>query len=92
MNPEQYMNIANYQGRVQAIVWEAREYFSATVLADAVSLVEHGEAPEGMRILAWLIVSEGTKVPRRFIEDVREHASGLIDDEDMPKNLLDFAR
>lgn len=80
----------DYLGRVRAIIWTASDYVSADGIKRVQHLVDHGEPAEGMCSLAWVIVNEQRQVPRSLIRDIREHATGLVDEEAMPGNLDDF--
>ena len=82
----------DYLGRVQAIVWEASKYISATGIQRVQHLVDHGEPAEGMCTLAWTIVNEQRRVPADLIRAIRSHAAGLVDEEFMPENLDHYGR
>jgi hypothetical protein len=77
----------DYLGRVQAIVWWAADYLSPSGIAQAQELVSHGEPAEGLCYLAWGIVNEDVRVPRKLVDDIREHVRGIVDDQHMPASL-----
>ena len=85
------MTADDYLGRVQAVAWEATSYLSPTSTAEVLRLIDHGEPAEAMCSLAWAVVKEGVRVPRRMIEAIRAYAAGIVDDGSMPPNLSDYA-
>jgi hypothetical protein len=82
--PEQYLE------RVLETISLASRYVSASGIEQVQHLVSHGEPAEGMRSLAWIIVSERRRVPMDLIRSVRALAAGLVDDKFMPENLDSF--
>lgn len=84
-------SLDDYLGRVTAALWLASEYVSATGLAEAQRLVDHGEPAEGMCILAWVIVNEDVRVPASLIRDIRALSEELVAAEQLPPGLDDHA-
>lgn len=81
----------DYLGRVQATVWLASDHVSASGLAEAQRLVDHGEPAEGMCVLAWVIVNEDVRVPASLIRDIRALSEELVPAEELPATLDDHA-
>ena len=79
--------LEEYLGRVQATVWRAADFVSASGVAEAQRLVDHGEPAEGMCILAWVIVNEDVYVPASLIGDIRELSEELVPPEQLPPTL-----
>jgi hypothetical protein len=84
-------HLDDYLGRVRATLWLAADYVSATGLAEAKRLVDHGEPAEGMCVLAWIIVSEDVRVPADLIRDIRALSEELVPPEELPASLDDHA-
>ncbi|WP_442298187.1 hypothetical protein [Terrabacter sp. RAF57] len=63
---------------------EVRGKVPAMDLADARSLLDHGEPAEGISILAWVLVQEGVAVTDEMAAKVRRLTSELIDPQDLP--------
>lgn len=86
MTPEEYL------GRVRATAWHAADYLPSKRLEEVHRLIDHGEPAEGLRSLAWVIVSERIEVPVSVVDAIYEYTAGLIDDEFMPPDLREYAR
>lgn len=63
---------------------EVRSLVPAIDLADARSLLDHGEPAEGVSILAWVLAREGTVITSELAAKVRRLTADLVDPEDMP--------
>jgi len=79
--------IDDYLGRVLVTVWSAAGWVSKEGLARVQHLVDHGEPAEGMRSLAWAIVTEKTLVPVSVIRSIRNYSAELVPVEFMPEDL-----
>ena len=82
MNP-----LEEYLGRVREALSSAESHLSMEGVAEARRLVDHGEPAEGMCILAWVIVNEDARVPRRLIDEIKYLAGEIVRSEDMPAML-----
>ncbi|WP_136040871.1 MULTISPECIES: hypothetical protein [unclassified Microbacterium] len=79
-----------YLVRVQETLRQAAEYLPSESLRYARSMIEHGEAPEGLCQLAWAIVTEKASVPRSLVDAIHRDIDGLVEDEFMPPNLSEY--
>lgn len=70
LTDEQRRAMEDYLGRVQALVigqdWLLPEDFGTVW-----HLIDHGEAPEGLRTLAWIISDNRQPVPAHVVADIR---------------------
>lgn len=90
ITPEQREAMERYLEDVRALVAQVSANFPAIAMSDVVSLVEHGEAPEGMRELAWAISRSGVSVPENVVLSIRKYSAGFVDESDLPADLDDF--
>ncbi len=84
MTPDEYL------GAVRALAWQAGDYLPEERLTNVRSLIDHGEPAEGLCSLAWVIVTDGVRVPRNVITAIREFTDGIVDEEFMPPDLENF--
>ena len=80
-------SLDDYLGHVQATVWSAAGWVSKEGLERVQHLVDHGEPAEGMRSLAWIIVTEKTMVPATLIQAIWQYSEELVASEFMPQDL-----
>jgi len=91
VNPEDYQKAVEYLATVRRLAQETARYVPIDRLYSANRLIDHGEPAEGVAYLAWAIVQEEVLVPAVLIKRIRECASGIVADRDMPSNFEDFA-
>lgn len=63
---------------------EVQSLVPAIQLADARSLLDHGEPAEGVAILAWVLDQQGVPVTTGIAATVRRLTVELIDPKDLP--------
>ncbi|MAY94958.1 MAG: hypothetical protein CMH84_00245 [Nocardioides sp.] len=63
---------------------EVRGMVPAIDLADARSLLDHGEPAEGVSILAWVLAEQGITITNEMAAKVRRLTAELIDPQDLP--------
>ncbi len=68
---------------------EVRGMVPAIDLADARSLLDHGEPAEGVSILAWVLAREDVPITEEMAAKVRRLTAGLIGPEDLPTQFRD---
>lgn len=68
---------------------EVRGMVPAINLADARSLLDHGEPAEGVSILAWVLAQEGVAITGAMAAEVRRLTAGLVDPRDLPAQFRD---
>lgn len=76
-----------YVGRVRGLLIELSDRLTTEQCDEVEHLISHGEPAEGMRTLAWILVETGRKVPADVVARLREFASDLVPEEDMPPGL-----
>jgi hypothetical protein len=68
---------------------EVRGMVPAIDLADARSLLDHGEPAEGVSILAWVLTQNGVTTTAEMAAKVRRLTAELIDRQDLPAPVRD---
>jgi hypothetical protein len=63
---------------------EVRGMVPAIDLADARSLLDHGEPAEGVSNLAWVLAQEGVPITKEMAAKVRRLTAEMIVPEDLP--------
>lgn len=82
----------DYMARCRALVANLQGVLPSNELQLANHFIDHGEAPEGMRALAWAIVEGKIVVEPEIVDKIREYAADFIDESDMPQDLDSFIR
>ena len=77
----------DYIGRCRGLVISLSEILSPDECAEVEHLIDHDEAPEAMRSLAWIIVEGDKRVPAEAVAAIRELSAGFVADEHMPAAL-----
>lgn len=68
---------------------DVRGMVPAIDLADARSLLDHGEPAEGVSILAWVLAQQGVEITSEMATTVRRLTADLIDPQDLPAQFRD---
>jgi hypothetical protein len=82
MNPHE-----KYLAEVREVLKSAENILTVAEIQEVEQLICHGEPPEALRSLAWIIVEENKMVPARTIEGIRKLTTGLLDPDHLPPNL-----
>lgn len=80
----------DYIARCRSLIVALQGILPLADLQLATHLIDHGEAPEGIRALAWAIVDGNVLVAAEVVAQIREYADDIIDKSDMPENLESF--
>ena|SRR6202035_1769452 len=80
-------DLEDYLGRVRGVLISLANRLTPGEQKEVDNIIEHGEPAEAMRALAWIIVDNSMTVPAETIIALRDLASGLIDEKDMPPDL-----
>lgn len=81
----------DYLHRVRSLLSSVATVLTAEQQEEVSHLIDHGEPAEALRALAWIVVEENKRIPVRAIGAIRELTAGLVDEQDLPENLNDFA-
>src|SRR4051794_19075787 len=76
-----------YRRRLQSLVARLHPMLTSQQREIVEDLVNHGEGPEAMLMLAWILVEGDKRVPASTIAEIRELADDLIDPNEFPPNL-----
>lgn len=68
---------------------EVRTIVPGIDLADARSLLDHGEPAEGLSILAWVLAQQEVAITDEMAAKVRRLTAELIDPQDLPAQFRD---
>lgn len=77
----------DYVKRVRDLLASVNAILTDEEIARVEHLIDHGECPEALRALAWIIVEGGKKVRRETVDAIRILCGGLIADEHMPDDI-----
>lgn len=77
----------DFLGRVRGLLVSLHGVLTAEECSEVEHLIDHGEAGEGLRALAWIIVEQGKEVPSQCIDALLDLSAGLVAPEDMPQGL-----
>jgi hypothetical protein len=72
---------------VREVLKSAKRVLTTAEIHEVEHLIRHGEPPEALRSLAWIIVEENKLVSARTVEGIRKLTSGLLDPDHLPPNL-----
>lgn len=78
-------------GEVRGVLIALTDFVPPEALSIPSRLIEHGEAPDGLVQMAWVIANHGVRVPSRIIEAIYELGGQINDPAYLPTNLRDFA-
>lgn len=76
-----------YVGRVRGLMIEVEELLHPIDTRQAHHLIDHGEPPEGLLYLAWAIVEEDKRIPRRIYDNLLFLLGDLVDPAYLPPDL-----
>ena len=78
-------------GEVRGVLVALKDFVPSEALSIPSRLIEHGEAPDGLVELAWVITNHGVRVPSWIVEAIYELGAQINDPEHLQPNLRDFA-
>lgn len=78
-------------GRIRGLVISLEDagILSSSECEQIAEYVDHGEAGDGVRLLAWIIVEEGKKVPAEVVDAIEALSEDVVLPEHMPPTLRD---
>ncbi|HEX9969067.1 MAG TPA: hypothetical protein VGB03_02935 [Acidimicrobiales bacterium] len=78
-------------GRIRGLVISLEDagILSSSECEQVTEYVDHGEAGDGVRLLAWIIVEEGKKVPVEVVDAIESLSEDVVLPEHMPPTLRD---
>lgn len=76
-----------YEVVCRSLVADVGDCLTSNESGEVLHLIDHGEPPEGLRTLAWIIVEEDKRVPASAIARMRDLMTGLVDPDHLPPDL-----
>ncbi len=77
-------SMEEYVGRCKAVIIELTGQLPAEDLSWAMRLVDHGEAPEGLCVIARALASTEHPAIEKLAPVIRDLMSGLVPDDALP--------
>jgi hypothetical protein len=89
--PDQFAAMEQWLGEVRGVLIALSDFIPSDALSIPSRLIDHGEAPEALVQMAWVITNYEVRVPSWIIDAIYELGGQINDPEHLPPNLRDFA-